>query len=96
MTENSLPDGSCPVINSIGDQTPGNVGPAADANLGAAEADHEDEGGEDVDPEVDDDNQGEDVDGGITSLSIGAATDVNTSNPNCSSYQPAKLKQYVH
>ena len=71
------------MINSVGDQTPGNVGPVAHPDLGAAEADHEDERGEDVDPEVDDDHEGEDVDGIITRVA-----GVNASNPNCSSYQP--------
>ena len=62
------------------------------ADSGAADPQHEGERREDVDPEVDNDHQGEDVDGVVT-LGLGVP---HLINPHCPCYQPDQLKQNIH
>ena len=57
----------------------------------AAETEHEEEGGEDVDPEVDDDDHGEDVDCLVALLRVR----VHPNQPDRPSYQPGDLEDDV-
>ena len=61
-------------------------------DLCAAEAEHEEEGGEDVDPEVDHDDHGEDVDRLVALLRVR----VHSDQPDRPSYQPGDLEDDVN
>ena len=60
-------------------------------DLCAAETEHEEEGGEDVDPEVDDDDHGEHVDRLVALLWVRGHSD----QPDRPSYQPGDLEDDV-
>ena len=76
-----------PGLNNIVEKCPERAG--ADPDSEAAETEHECERREDVDPEVDDDDHREDVDG---SLTTGA---VSPGHPDCARDQPADLEEDV-
>ena len=61
-------------------------------DLCATEAEHEEEGCEDVDPEVDDDHHGEHVDRFVAFLGAG----VDPDQPDCSRHQPSDLEDDVN
>ena len=81
------PDITGPGLNNIVEKCPERAGTNADSE--AAETEHEYEGSEDVDPEVDDDNHREDVDSSVT---VGA---VSPSHPDCACHKPANLEEDV-
>ena len=76
-----------PGLNNIVEKCPERAG--ADPDSEAAETEHECEGCEDVDPEVDDDDDREDVDGSVT------AGGLSSGNPDCARDQPADLEEDV-
>ena len=76
-----------PGLNNVVEKCPERAG--ADTDSEAAETEHECEGREDVDPEVDDDDDREDVDGSVTAGAVGSA------HPDCPGDQPADLEEDV-
>ena len=83
----SSPHITCPGLNNVVKKCPQRAGANTDSE--AAEAEHEYEGCEDVDPEVDDDDHREDVDG---SVAVGA---VSPTHPDSARHQPANLEEDV-
>ena len=75
----SSTDGHCPQVG----------GSLTEANLGAAEDDHEEEWGQEMHREVDDDHQGEHV------HRVTALLPLHPRHPDTSRHQPADLKQDV-
>ena len=65
-------------------------GALTETDLGAAEDEHEEERGEQVDREVDDDHEGEHVDG------VAALVPLHPRHPHRARHQPADLKQDVN
>ena len=61
-------------------------------DLCAAETEHEEEWGEDVDPEVDDDHHREDVDRLVALLGVR----IHSHQPDRAGYQPSNLEDDVH
>ena len=61
-------------------------------DLCAAETEHEEEWGEDVDPEVDDDHHREDVDRLVALLGVR----IHSHQPDRAGYQPGNLEDDVH
>ena len=84
------PDKSGPVVDSIVDEGADIVGAGADQS-GAADAQHEHQGGEDVDPEVDHHHQREDEDAGVAGAGV-----LDPRHPDCACDQPAQLEQHIH
>ena len=76
-----------PGLNNVVEKCPQRTGANSDSE--AAETEHEYERCEDVDPEVDDDDHREDVDGSVT---VGA---VSPAHPDCACHQPANLEEDV-
>ena len=76
-----------PGLNNIVEKCPERTGTNSDSE--ATETEHEYERCEDVDPEVDDDDHREDVDGPVT---VGA---VSPAHPDCACHQPANLEEDV-
>merc|ERR1712242_516244 len=84
------PGSSCPHVNSTLHNIPICAVSEEGENLCAAETEHEEKGGEDVDPEVDHDHHGEDVYGLVA---LRAAVDPD--QPDRPSYQPGDLEDDV-
>ena len=78
------------MLTSTGGASPEAWESLTEADLGAAEDDHEEERGEQVHPKVDDDHQGEHVD------SVAALLPLHTRHPHRARHQPADLKQDVN
>ena len=84
------PDGSGPHLDRPGHEVPVGAVAQEGEHLGAAQAEHEQQRREDVDPEVDDHGDGEDVDGLV------AVVGVHPKHPDCARDQPRDLKQDIN
>ena len=85
-----MPSFPSPIVNGFFDEVPVCAVLAVGEQPGAAESEHEDERGGDVDPEVDDDDVRKDVDG---SVALGVVVDAD--DPDGAGDEPADLEADV-